>query len=192
MPLPAGGGCAGRCPDEPGDGVMTVPEYSMRSGEIFLKREEKAGKFLLKSFPVFFPWWRQPDGGGRFFLRWKVFSGSIIAHHHEWFSTSPMWLERGGISGRFRSGGDSCRISVPQQSKFTSQTVAFSGKPSVTIRSAKAGGSKLLDGVPEKSGAYKLVISPQGKVGIGAHDERGHFTPCRRCGSWERRPAEKA
>ena len=61
----------------------------------------------------------------------------------------------------------------PQQSKFTSQTVAFSGKPSVTIRSAKAGGSKLLDGVPEKSGAYKLVISPQGKVGIGAHDERG-------------------
>lgn len=63
----------------------------------------------------------------------------------------------------------------PQQSKFTTQTVAFSGKPSVTIRSAKAGGSKLLDGVPEKSGAYKLVISPQGKVGIGAHDERGAF-----------------
>ena len=63
----------------------------------------------------------------------------------------------------------------PQQSKFTSQTVAFSGKPSVTIRSAKTGGSKLLDGVPEKSGAYKLVISPQGKVGIGAHDERGAF-----------------
>lgn len=63
----------------------------------------------------------------------------------------------------------------PQQSKFTTQTVAFSGKPSVTIRSAKAGGSKLLEGVPEKSGAYKLVISPQGKVGIGAHDERGAF-----------------
>ena len=49
------GGCAGRCPDEPGDGVMTVPEYSMRSGEIFLKREEKAGKFLFEVFSRVFP-----------------------------------------------------------------------------------------------------------------------------------------
>ena len=29
--------------------------------------------------------------------------------------------------------------------------------------------------MPEKSGAYKLVVSSQGKVGIGAHDERGAF-----------------
>jgi len=50
-----GGGCAGRSPDEPGDGVMTVPEYSMRSGEIFLKREEKAGKFLFEVFSRVFP-----------------------------------------------------------------------------------------------------------------------------------------
>ena len=62
---------------------------------------------------------------------------------------------------------------VPQQSKLSSQTVAFSGKPSVVIRSAKTAASKLLNGVPEKSGAYKLVVSPQGKVAIGAHDERG-------------------
>ncbi|MRN10610.1 hypothetical protein EAI25_01925 [Akkermansia muciniphila] len=55
MPLPAGGGCAGRSPDEPGDGVMTVPEYSMKSGEIFLKREEKAGKFLFEVFSRVFP-----------------------------------------------------------------------------------------------------------------------------------------
>ncbi|XBD74748.1 beta-N-acetylglucosaminidase domain-containing protein [Akkermansia massiliensis] len=64
---------------------------------------------------------------------------------------------------------------VPQQSKLSSQTVAFSGKPSVVIRSAKTAASKLLNGVPEKSGAYKLVVSPQGKVAIGAHDERGAF-----------------
>jgi hypothetical protein len=49
---------------------MTVPEYSMRSGGIFLKREEKAGKFLLE---VFSPWWRQHDGGGRFFLEVESF-----------------------------------------------------------------------------------------------------------------------
>lgn len=64
---------------------------------------------------------------------------------------------------------------VPQQSKLSSQTVAFSGKPSVVIRSARTAASKLLNGVPEKSGAYKLVVSPQGKVAIGAHDERGAF-----------------
>jgi hypothetical protein len=34
---------------------MTVPEYSMRSGEIFLKREEKAGKFLLEVFSRVLP-----------------------------------------------------------------------------------------------------------------------------------------
>ena len=62
---------------------------------------------------------------------------------------------------------------VPQQSKLSSQTVAFSGKPSVVIRSAKTAASKLLNGVPEKSGAYKLVVSPQGKVAIGAHDQHG-------------------
>ena len=64
---------------------------------------------------------------------------------------------------------------VPQQSKLSSQTAAFSGKPSVVVRSARTQGDKLLAGVPEKSGAYKLVVSPQGKVGIGAHDERGAF-----------------
>lgn len=64
---------------------------------------------------------------------------------------------------------------VPQQSKLSSQTAAFSGKPSVVVRSARTQGDKLLAGVPEKSGAYKLVVSSQGKVGIGAHDERGAF-----------------
>lgn len=66
---------------------------------------------------------------------------------------------------------------TPQQSKLTSKTVTFSGKPYVVIRTAKAANNtnKLLNGVPEKSGAYKLVISSQGKVSIGAHDERGAF-----------------
>ena len=78
---------------------------------------------------------------------------------------------------------------VPQQSKLSSQTVAFSGKPSVVIRSAKTAASKLLNGVPEKSGAYKLVVSPQGKVPMTSG---ALFTPCRRCGSSARRPAAKA
>ena len=64
---------------------------------------------------------------------------------------------------------------APQQSRLSSQTVAFSGKPAVVVRSARTQGNKLLNGVPEKSGAYRLVISPQGKVSIGAHDERGAF-----------------
>lgn len=81
---------------------------------------------------------------------------------------------------------------VPQQSKLSSQTVAFSGKPSVVIRSARTAASKLLNGVPEKSGAYKLVVSPQGKVAIGAMTSGALFTPCRRCGSSARRPAAKA
>lgn len=64
---------------------------------------------------------------------------------------------------------------APQQSKLSAQTVVFTGKPAVVVRSARTQGNNLLNGVPEKSGAYKLVISPQGKVGIGAHDERGAF-----------------
>lgn len=64
---------------------------------------------------------------------------------------------------------------VPQQPKWTSQTVTSAGKPSVVLRSAKTAGNRMLDGVPEKSGAYKLVVSPQGRVSIGAHDERGAF-----------------
>lgn len=64
---------------------------------------------------------------------------------------------------------------APQQSRLSAQTVAFTGKPAVVVRSAKTQGNKLLNGVPEKSGAYRLVISPQGKVSIGAHDERGAF-----------------
>jgi hypothetical protein len=34
---------------------MTVPEYSMRSGGIFLKREEKAGKLLFEVFSRVLP-----------------------------------------------------------------------------------------------------------------------------------------
>ena len=47
---------------------MTVPEYSMRSGEIFLKREEKAGKFLFEVFSRGGDSLMEENG---FFLRWK-------------------------------------------------------------------------------------------------------------------------
>lgn len=78
---------------------------------------------------------------------------------------------------------------VPQQSKLSSQTAAFSGKPSVVVRSARTQGDKLLAGVPEKSGAYKLVVSSQGKVGIGAHDERGAFYAMQTLRQLGKRPA---
>ena len=42
---------------------------------------------------------------------------------------------------------------VPQQSKLSSQTVAFSGKPSVVIRSAKTAASKSAKDATEAAGA---------------------------------------
>lgn len=64
---------------------------------------------------------------------------------------------------------------VPQQSNMSATSVVASGKPVVMLRSQKSADAKLLAGVPEKSGAYKLIISPQGQVFIGAHDARGAF-----------------
>lgn len=64
---------------------------------------------------------------------------------------------------------------IPQESKWTEDTVKVTTKPAVVIRSAKTANNKLLKGVPKKSGAYRLVISKTGKIGVGAHDARGAF-----------------
>ena len=125
-----------------------------------------ASVFLFGDMP-------QADTDG-FFLRWALFSDSITEHYHEWLSTSSMWLWRGGPAGGPRHGR-ARRLSRSPAIQTVFPDGGFSGKPSVVVRSARTQGDKLLAGVPEKSGAYKLVVSSQGKVGIGAHDERGAF-----------------
>lgn len=115
------------------------------------------------------------NGCGRFFLRWKVFSDSIIAHHHEWFSTSSMWFERGCPAGRLRPCGVTCRVPGSPAVQALLPDGCFLRKAFRGDSLRQDGGQQAAERRSGKSGAYKLVVSPQGKVAIGAHDERGAF-----------------
>ncbi len=66
---------------------------------------------------------------------------------------------------------------VPQQNKMTDKTVHVpqNVEPVIDIRGQQKGDTAMLKGVPKKSGAYKLRIGADGKVSIGAHDDRGAF-----------------